>query len=51
MPYINREDIIKAKQMDLLTYLQNFEPNELVRVSSNTYSTKEHDENLRQKFL
>lgn len=43
MPYINHEDIIKAKQVDLLTYLQNFEPNELVRDSTNTYSTREHD--------
>jgi hypothetical protein len=43
MPYINHMDIIKAKQVDLLTYLQNFEPSELVRVSTNTYSTKEHD--------
>ena len=29
--------------MDLLTYLQNYEPNELVRVSANTYCTREHD--------
>lgn len=43
MPYVSPEDILQAKQMDLLTYLQNFEPNELVRVSANTYRTREHD--------
>jgi hypothetical protein len=29
--------------MDLLTYLQCYEPQELVRVSGNTYCTREHD--------
>lgn len=29
--------------MDLLTYLKNYEPNKLVRVSDNTYCTREHD--------
>ena len=43
MPFISPEDILQAKQMDLLTYLQNYEPNELVRVSANTYCTREHD--------
>ena len=43
MPYVSPEDILQARQMDLLTYLQNYEPNELVRVSANTYCTKEHD--------
>ena len=43
MPYVSPEDILQAKQMDLLTYLQNFEPNELVRISANTYCTREHD--------
>ena len=43
MPFISPEDILQTKQMDLLTYLQNYEPNELVRVSANTYCTREHD--------
>jgi hypothetical protein len=43
MAYITAEDITKAKQMDLLTYLQSYEPQELMRVSSNTYCTREHD--------
>ena len=29
--------------MDLLTYLRNYEPQELVHVTGNTYSTREHD--------
>ena len=29
--------------MDLLTYLQNYEPQELVHVAGNTYCTREHD--------
>ena len=29
--------------MDLLTYLQNYEPSELVKVSGSTYCTREHD--------
>lgn len=43
MPYINLEDIAQVKEMDLLTYLQNYEPQELVHVSGNTYCTREHD--------
>ena len=43
MPYINPKDIAQAKEMDLLTYLQNYEPQELVHVSGNTYCTREHD--------
>lgn len=29
--------------MDLLTYLQNYEPSELVKVSGSTYCTRKHD--------
>lgn len=43
MAYITAEDITLAKQMDLLTYLQSYEPQELVRISGNTYCTREHD--------
>ena len=43
MRYITAEDIAKAKEMDLLTYLRNYEPQELVHVSGNTYCTREHD--------
>lgn len=43
MGYVAADDILKAKEMDLMTYLRNYEPQELVRVSGNTYCTKEHD--------
>ena len=40
MPFIAPELIIQAKQMDLLTYLKNYEPYELVKFSGNTYCTR-----------
>ena len=43
MGYVTPDEIRQAKEMDLLTYLQNYEPNELARVASNTYCTREHD--------
>lgn len=43
MPYYTEEQIIKARSIDLLTYLQTYEPTELVHVRGNTYCTREHD--------
>ncbi|WP_214629690.1 DUF3991 and TOPRIM domain-containing protein [Paenibacillus agaridevorans] len=43
MSYVSKEQIERAKQLDLLTYLQWFEPYELVRCSRNAYSTRTHD--------
>ena len=43
MPYATAEDITQAREMDLLTYLQNYEPSELVKVANGTYCTREHD--------
>ena len=43
MAYYSPEVIKKVKQLDLLTYLQNYEPDELVYYSRNTYTTREHD--------
>lgn len=43
MPHYSDEEIERARQMDLLTYLQTYEPYKLVKVSHNTYCTKEHD--------
>jgi len=43
MPYATAEDIAKAREMDLLTYLQNYEPGELRKVANGTYCTREHD--------
>lgn len=35
--------IEQARQMDLLTYLQHYEPSNLRRVAGNVYCTREHD--------
>ena len=43
MGYVTPEQITQAKELDLLTYLQRFDPQELVHVSGNTYCTREHD--------
>lgn len=43
MPYIAPEVVQRVKQMDLLTYLKNYEPYELVHFSGNTYTTRTHD--------
>ena len=43
MPYIAPEVITEAKRMDLLTYLREYEPNELAKYSNNTYTTRTHD--------
>ena len=43
MAYLSPEEIHAAKQIDLLTYLQTNEPGELVRISSDSYCTREHD--------
>ncbi|WP_243034775.1 DUF3991 domain-containing protein [Clostridium sp. AM49-4BH] len=43
MSYIKPELVAKAKEMDLLTYLKNYEPGQLVKLSGGEYCTKEHD--------
>jgi hypothetical protein len=43
MPYIDPTEIEKVKQIDLLAYLEQREPDELVRLGNNTYCTKTHD--------
>lgn len=43
MPHIPPEVLEQARQIDLLTYLQNCEPHELVRISGNNYTTRTHD--------
>ena len=42
MPYVNPEIIEKAREMDLLTYLQTYEPHELKRTGSSSYSSRTH---------
>jgi hypothetical protein len=43
MPYIRTSEIERVKTIDLLSYLQQREPDELVRLGANSYSTKTHD--------
>lgn len=43
MPYVDAAAIEAARQIDLLSYLQAYEPGELVHVSGSTYCTREHD--------
>ena len=43
MPYVTQEQIERARQMDLLTYLQTYEPDELVHFSGDVYTTRTHD--------
>lgn len=44
-PYVQLDPAVieQARQMDLLSYLQRYEPNNLKRVAGNVYCTKEHD--------
>lgn len=43
MPYIPPEVVARAREVDLLTYLRTYEPDELVRESANSYCTRTHD--------
>lgn len=43
MAYFTPEQIARAKEIDLLTYLQNFNPEELLYDSRNSYKTRSHD--------
>lgn len=43
MPYIDPSVIAQVKQIDLLTYLQEREPDELVKIGPSAYATKGHD--------
>ena len=43
MGFVTPEQIAKAKEIDLLTYLRDCDPHELVHVGGNTYCTREHD--------
>lgn len=46
MPYVAPEQIRRAKQMDLLAYLQHYEPQELVHFFGNVYTTRSQPENI-----
>lgn len=43
MPFFSPEVIEQVRRIDLLTYLQQYEPQELVHFSGNVYCTKTHD--------
>ena len=43
MQLIPKEDIERAREMDLLTYLTYYDPGNLKHVSGNTFCTVEHD--------
>ncbi len=43
MPHLLPKQIERARQIDLLSYLRQYEPQELVRCGGNEYSTKSHD--------
>lgn len=41
--FYSREDLSVVREIDLLTYLRQFEPQDLVHVAGNIYCTREHD--------
>ncbi len=43
MSYIPPEIVKEAQKVDLLSYLQFYEPNELVHISGNNYCMQSHD--------
>ncbi|MCL2298871.1 MAG: DUF3991 and toprim domain-containing protein [Firmicutes bacterium] len=43
MPYLPPDLIRQVKQIDLLTYLQTYDPDELVHAGGGEYCTKSHD--------
>ncbi len=43
MPGVTKEQIARAKEWDLLSYLQRYEPGELKKCGAEEYCTKSHD--------
>ena len=43
MPGVSKEQIAQAKEIDLFSYLQTYEPQELVKSGPNEYRTATHD--------
>lgn len=41
--HVPRETVQEVKRMDLLTYLERYEPHELVRLSNGVHSTRSPD--------
>lgn len=42
MPYLTKEEIESARQPDLLTFLQRYDPSELIPIGAGAYKTKTH---------
>ena len=42
MPFVTKEQINIARELDLLTYMERYNPNELVRISPRVYSLRSH---------
>lgn len=43
MAYIPNDLLTEARKMDLLTYLMNYQPEGLKKISHDIYSIKDHD--------
>ncbi len=43
MSFIEPKDLKKLKEIDLLTYLSNYEPERLKKISRNTFCIRDHD--------
>lgn len=43
MPGVTKEQIARAREWDLLSYLRTYEPQELKKCGGNEYSTLSHD--------
>jgi hypothetical protein len=43
MTYIDPVEVARVRQISLLDYLQQREPDELVRLGNGTYATRMHD--------
>lgn len=43
MSYVTKEEIERARQLDLLTFLQRYDPNNLVHIGGGAYKTRSHD--------
>ena len=43
MSGVSKEQIEQAKKVDLLAYLQTYEPDNLIKISANEYCLKDHD--------
>ena len=41
--WIPRDTVARVKRLDLLAYLERYDPQELVRVSRGVYATRTHD--------